>query len=72
MIGQNVRVEPRFDEDTLQKIMDFKTAERLTPFVRELQETDLMCQAGLPEPGDVNELTQRRRNFQEELQKIQI
>ena len=49
VLGQNIRLAYRFDEDTLQEILSFKTADRTQAFVKELQDTDLMSAGVLPD-----------------------
>ena len=54
--GQNVRIDCHFDEATLQRIVDFDTAERLTPFVKELCALDMMASRSLPAPSEADSL----------------
>ena len=57
VLGQNTRLAHRFDEEALNEILTFQTAERTQAFVRELQETDLMWVGELP-AASVNDQTE--------------
>ena len=66
VLGQNTRLAHRFDEEALNEILAFQTAERTQAFVRELQETDLMWVGELP-AASVNDQTEARSYLQSSL-----
>ena len=67
-IGQSVRIACHFDDEQLQRIIAFDTAERTNFFVKELMDVDMMHSTALPAPSSIAAAAKRREACVESLQ----
>ena len=62
-LRQTVHLAHHFDRADLDDILAYKTAERTTAFLKELQETGFMQHEGLPPPADQTRVAMRREDL---------
>ena len=66
-LRQNVHLAHHFNQEDLEVILAYKTAERTQAFVKELQETGFMQDGELPPPAEQNRIARRREDLSERL-----
>jgi hypothetical protein len=57
--GENYRIVPRFDNDSLASILSFRTFCRTSTFIKDLEQTNFMQTGELPQPYPTAALQQR-------------